>query len=99
MLAEKFTDYKDVPLLICHGDADNVIPFKRSRMTLQFLQSLDFDYLFFKKYRGLKHRIDKKVFIDFLIKLVFVALLIKKFSIGNGIYSHVYLKMFTAIVY
>jgi hypothetical protein len=63
LLAEKFTDYKDVPLLICHGDADNVIPFKRSRMTLHFLQSLDFDYLYFKKYRGLKHRIDKKVTI------------------------------------
>lgn len=44
-----------LPILLCHGVCDEVVPYKYGEKSAQFLSSSGFRYLTFKTYEGLGH--------------------------------------------
>lgn len=44
-----------LPILLCHGTSDDIVPFKHGENSSYFLSSAGFQYLTFKTYEGLGH--------------------------------------------
>lgn len=48
-------DLKDLPILMCHGDEDQVVHFDYATHSQKHLQTLGVDQLTFKVYQGMGH--------------------------------------------
>ncbi|KAJ0804203.1 putative lysophospholipase [Helianthus annuus] len=44
-----------LPILMCHGLGDEVVPYKFGERSAQILSSVGFTYVMFKTYEGLGH--------------------------------------------
>ena len=63
----------DTPILQCHGDSDNIVPFEWGRVTSDHLQALGFKNVAFKKYRNMGHSSEEEVRSNFAT--LFIAIL------------------------
>ena len=60
------------PILQCHGDMDPIVPCEWSKLTVKLLQSLGFNEVTFKVYKGLMHSSDSDVnFVSNILKYTF----------------------------
>ena len=55
----KFT----TPILQCHGDIDPMVPIEWSKLTVKKMQSMGFNSVVFKTYKGLSHSSTEEVSI------------------------------------
>lgn len=54
---------KALPIIQCHGDADPMVPHDWGKATVMKLQSMGFNQVDFKTYRGLGHSSTEEVII------------------------------------
>ncbi len=58
-------DKLKTPILQCHGDYDPIVPLPWAQASVKLTQSLGFENLKFKTYRGLAHSSSEQVCLDF----------------------------------